>query len=66
MAKSQTARYIGEGFFVVLMLAVVVANAVERNWVWFGIGLGFLCLWLIQLTANVVLSLVEADRKGHR
>jgi hypothetical protein len=40
----------------------VVANATEGNWAWFGISLAVVCLWLVQLTANVVLDLIGEER----
>lgn len=57
------ARFVGEGIFVGLMLAAVVTNATEGSWAWFGISLAFVCLWLVQLTANVVLHLVDPRRR---
>ena len=59
MSRKRAAKFVGEGVFVLFMLAVVVANATEGSWAWFGISLAFACLWLVQLTANFVLALVD-------
>jgi hypothetical protein len=61
MSKRRAIKFIGEGISVLLMLAVVVANATEGNWAWFGISLAIVCLWLVQLTANVVLDLIGEE-----
>lgn len=64
MSRRRVSKFIGEGVFVLLMLAAVVANAIEANWAWFGIALGFACLWLVQLTANFVLALVDSEERS--
>jgi len=55
----QIAKFVVDALFTLLALSLVVANAIEQNWAWFGISLAFACLWLVQLTANFVLALVD-------